>query len=149
MKEELIRDEGKVVWAYQDSLGFWTIGVGRLIDHRKGGHLSDQEIGILLDNDVQACLQDIQTETWFLALQTESQRRALVNLRFQLGSVGIRSFKQFLDFLVQKDWANAAKDLSQTKLARQAPARVHRLCLQIDPNFTSVVQQPSEPVQTG
>lgn len=27
--------------AYQDSLGYWTIGVGFLIDGRKGGRLPD------------------------------------------------------------------------------------------------------------
>ena len=35
--EQLRRNEGEVLHAYQDHLGFWTIGVGRLIDKRKGG----------------------------------------------------------------------------------------------------------------
>jgi lysozyme len=49
---ELRRDEGVDRSAYQDHLGFWTIGVGRLIDRRKGGGLSDEEIDYLLQNDV-------------------------------------------------------------------------------------------------
>jgi len=32
-------DEGRVPCAYRDSLGYWTAGVGRLIDSRKGAHL--------------------------------------------------------------------------------------------------------------
>jgi lysozyme len=35
LAEMLTRDEGRVRHAYQDHLGFWTIGVGRLIDQRK------------------------------------------------------------------------------------------------------------------
>jgi lysozyme len=33
--------EGRVLHAYRDSLGFWTIGVGSLIDEAKGAKLPD------------------------------------------------------------------------------------------------------------
>ncbi len=33
--------EGRRLHAYRDSLGFWTIGIGRLIDARKGAKLPD------------------------------------------------------------------------------------------------------------
>ncbi len=33
--------EGRVLHAYRDSLGFWTIGVGSLIDETKGAKLPD------------------------------------------------------------------------------------------------------------
>ena len=39
---KLRREEGSRPHAYQDHLGFWTIGVGRLIDVRKGGGLSPE-----------------------------------------------------------------------------------------------------------
>ena len=32
--EQLKRDEGEILHAYQDHLGFWTIGIGILIDKR-------------------------------------------------------------------------------------------------------------------
>jgi lysozyme len=41
--EQLRRDEGEVLHAYQDKYGYWTIGVGRLIDARKGGGISVEE----------------------------------------------------------------------------------------------------------
>jgi GH24 family phage-related lysozyme (muramidase) len=31
--------EGKIPYAYRDSLGLWTVGIGRLIDARKGAKL--------------------------------------------------------------------------------------------------------------
>jgi lysozyme len=52
LKQQLIREEGAESCAYQDSLGYWTIGVGRLIDSRKGGGLSNEEIDMLLENDI-------------------------------------------------------------------------------------------------
>ena len=51
--EELSRDEGTVLQAYQDSLGYWTIGTGRLIDKRRGGGITKAEADYLLANDVQ------------------------------------------------------------------------------------------------
>lgn len=41
IKKQLIRDEGNVPYAYSDSLGYLTIGVGFLIDKRKGGRLPE------------------------------------------------------------------------------------------------------------
>ena len=38
--KDLKRDEGWVPHAYKDSLGFWTIGYGFLIDEKRGGELS-------------------------------------------------------------------------------------------------------------
>lgn len=127
LKSDLRKDEGVRPWAYQDSLGFWTIGVGRLIDHRKGGRLSDEEIDYLLQNDIQNCLLDIQSESWYLACETDDQKRALLNLRFQLGSYGLRTFKVFLDLMTQKKWDQAAADLSTTKWSHQVPERSARI----------------------
>ena len=47
MKENLIRslrgEEGEVLTEYKDHLGYSTIGVGRLIDKRKGGGITKEE----------------------------------------------------------------------------------------------------------
>src|SRR3546814_2848207 len=50
--KHLNREEGRIPHAYQDSLGYWTIGVGRLIDKRKGGRLTNVDIDMLLANDI-------------------------------------------------------------------------------------------------
>ena len=39
----LIDHEGSEKSAYQDTLGYWTIGHGRLIDKRKNAGLSEEE----------------------------------------------------------------------------------------------------------
>ena len=52
LKEQLKRDEGVVAHAYEDTLGFLTIGVGHLIDGRRGGGLSPDEIDYILTNDI-------------------------------------------------------------------------------------------------
>lgn len=41
LREQLLRDEAMVEHAYRDSLSFWSIGCGKMIDPRKGGRLPD------------------------------------------------------------------------------------------------------------
>lgn len=137
LSQDLKKDEGVRKSAYRDSLGYLTIGVGRLIDPRKGGQLSDEEIELLLQNDIQKCKVDIENESWYLSCETDEQRRALLNMRFQLG-IGIRSFHVFLDLCTQKKWAQAAEDLSHTAYAHQVPercARIQKLLIQSLPGM--------------
>ena len=54
---QIKKDEGIVLHVYDDSLGYSTIGYGRLVDRRKGGGISEDEALYLLKNDVNAiCL---------------------------------------------------------------------------------------------
>jgi len=43
IREQIKRHEGKVLHAYPDHLGYWTIGYGRLIDERRGGGITEAE----------------------------------------------------------------------------------------------------------
>jgi len=49
--DHLEREEGRRAKAYRDHLGYWTIGVGRLIDPRKGGSIRPDEESVLIRND--------------------------------------------------------------------------------------------------
>lgn len=132
VKKELIRDEGLSHSVYQDHLGYWTIGVGRLVDRRRGGRLSLAEVEYLLANDIQRCLEDIHTEPWFLAADTDNRRRALINMRFQLGGQGIRSFKNSLRMISEQRWAEAGANLRKSKWYRQTTARAERVIRMIE-----------------
>ena len=63
MKENLIRslrgEEGEVLTEYKDHLGYSTIGVGRLIDKRKGGGITKEESAYLLNNDIDKIIEQL------------------------------------------------------------------------------------------
>jgi len=126
LRAELSRDEGRRRAAYADSLGFWTIGVGRLIDARKGGRLREIEIDFLLDNDIAECEADCSTMPWFAGLDAVRQR-VVLNMRFQLGSSGLRKFRNTLAAVARGDYAAAAAGMSASLWATQTPARANRL----------------------
>lgn len=123
LKAQIVRHEGLRYHAYQDSLGYWTIGVGRLIDARMGGGLSYMEAMFLLDNDLEECIRDMETRfPWFKELDAIRQR-ALVDLRFNLGASGLLAFKKFLSAMGRGDYAQAARDLVASKWHTQVKQR--------------------------
>lgn len=131
--KDLRRDEGVVPHAYQDHLGFWTIGVGRLVDKRKGGRLTDEEIDYLLTNDINECIADLQSLPAWQAVKDDPVRaRALLNMRFQLGGAGLRGFKNSLAYIAAKNWKQAAANLRKSKWFQQTPQRAGRVIKMIE-----------------
>ena len=131
LAQQLERDEGVKPAAYQDHLGFWTIGVGRLIDARKGGGLRPDEIEYLLANDIKDREQALAAALpWFAALDPVRQG-VLLNMAFQLGTAGLLGFKQTLRLVGQGDYSDAALQMVQSKWASQTPERATRLAKQM------------------
>jgi len=132
LKQELTRDEGVRYSVYQDHLGYLTIGVGRLVDERRGGRLTHEEVLFLLENDILLCLEDVHQEPWYQSLDTDNRRRAVLNMRFQLGAAGIRKFRNSLALISQKKWAEAGRNLRRSLWYRQTPARAERIIQMIE-----------------
>ena len=132
LTKELRRDEGVVPFAYQDHLGYWTIGVGRLIDKRKGGGLSDAEIDFLLSNDIDRFeKQVIDALPWYSRLD-DVRQRVLVNMAFNLGIAGLLGFKNTLAMIERGDYAGAAKGMLASKWAGQVGERAKRLAIMME-----------------
>jgi lysozyme len=130
--KELRRDEGVVPFAYQDHLGYWTIGVGRLIDKKKGGRLRDSEIDFMLSNDIDDFdRQLIDALPWYGRLDGVRQR-VLVNMAFNLGVAGLLGFKNTLAMIERGDYAGAAKGMLASKWASQVGDRAKRLATMME-----------------
>ena len=132
LTEQLRRDEGTKATAYQDHLGFWTIGVGRLIDSRKpGAGLRPDEIDYLLRNDINDRVQALtKALPWFDRLD-EARRGVLINMAFQLGTAGLLGFKSTLALIAASKYTEAAEQMLKSKWATQTPARAKRLAEQM------------------
>lgn len=132
MKTELIRqlrgDEGEKPCAYQDHLGFWTIGVGRLVDARKqGAGLRPEEISFLLQNDIDDRIDALMRALpWFQNLD-DARQGVLLNMAFQLGTDGLLGFKNTLALIRDGKYSEAADAMLLSKWAQQTPARAKRL----------------------
>lgn len=131
LTKQLRSDEGVVSHAYQDHLGYWTIGVGRLIDKRKGGGLRPFEIDYLLRNDIEDRINELTKRLpWFQDLD-DARRGVLLNMSFQMGVDGLLGFKNTLEMIRQGDYDKAADGMLNSLWARQTPERAKRLSLQM------------------
>jgi len=127
LKQLLLEHEGKVSHAYQDNLGYWTIGVGRLIDERRGGGLSDPEIDYLLENDIDRIVEQLEHTIDYWDDLPERVQIALASMAFQLGIAGLFGFKRMLGAIERKDWPEAAREALHSKWAHQTPSRASEI----------------------
>ena len=127
IQEELTRDEGNVPYAYQDSLGYWTIGIGHLIDRRKGGLLSQDQISYIFLGDISEKMDDLDRSiSWWRNLD-EVRQRVLVNMCFNMGIAELLTFKNTLNFIQSGDYTNAARNMEQSLWYNQVGDRAKRL----------------------
>lgn len=137
LKDQLKDFEGYVPYAYQDSLGYWTIGVGRLVDKRKGGRLRADEIELMLDNDIRETRQAVFAALPWAAALNEPRNAVLVGMCFQLGigdaakGSGLLGFQQTLAAIRDGHYDHAAELMLQSMWAKQTPERAKRMSRQI------------------
>lgn len=132
LARQLTGDEGVRACVYQDHLGYWTIGIGRLVDSRKpGAGLRPNEIEFLLANDIEDRVRQLTTRMpWFVRLD-EARQGVLLNMSFQLGVAGLFGFKNTLDLVRQGKYAEAADAMLKSKWAEQTPERAKRMADQM------------------
>lgn len=128
LKAEIERDEGFVSEAYTDSLGYLTIGIGRLVDKRRGGGISKDEAYILLENDIKRIVIAFDIHfPWWVNL-SDARQRALINMAFQLGVSGLQKFKKMLAALEEGKYQEACREGLDSKWAKSdSPERANRI----------------------
>ena len=129
--KQLRRDEGERLAAYQDHLGFWTIGVGRLIDARKSGGITQDESAYLLANDIEKRRDElVRLLPWAAALD-DARFGVLLNMAFQMGVAGLMKFQNTLRMVQGGDYDGAATNMMLSLWATQTPERARRLSAQM------------------
>lgn len=135
----LRREEGVIPYAYQDHLTFWTIGVGRLIDKRRGGRLTDAEINLLLANDIASKRAQLASDpdtaaAWARVMGDPVRAVALLSMGFQMGvgasgkdDAGLSGFDASLALIAAGRYADAAASMLKSVWAKQTPERAQRV----------------------
>jgi len=127
LRAQLIDHEGMVLHAYQDSLGYWTLGVGRLIDKRKGGRITHDEAMFLLDNDIAECIGELRSRLPWFEREDPIRQRALIDLTFNMGVGWLTKFKNTVAAWSKGDHDGAANGLQKSLWFRQVGRRGPRI----------------------
>jgi len=118
---KIVEHEGIRTSAYQDSLGYWTIGIGRLIDARKGGRLTTDECFFLLENDIKSVKSELVRYSWYNK-QNETRKGVLIEMAFNLGTKGLVNFKKMIACIDSGNFEGAVKEMADSKWATQIGA---------------------------
>lgn len=143
LRRELVRDEGKCLTPYQDSLGKWTVGVGHLLlgrellefvevgTGRPRRTLSEAECAAFLAGDIaDAEARLTQLLPAWRGLD-DVRQRALLNLTFNLG-MKLGKFVAFLRCVEDELWTQAAKELRNSRWWQQVKTRGPRIARMIE-----------------
>jgi len=138
--------EAKKWWPYKDSEGYLTIGVGHLMDSRKGGSLpewaqyeldsagflSNLSIDRLLEDDMLTAMRAIERHLpWALGLDPV-RYGVLLDMCFQMGigsaekGTGLLGFKNTLAMIRRGDYVAASEGMKHSRWYRQTPNRANR-----------------------
>lgn len=118
LKEILIKHEGSEQYAYEDSLGYITVGIGRCLDRRKGKGLSKREQLYLLQNDIDDCKRQLDPFVWYQNLD-DVRKCVMIELCFNLGIHGLMGFKKMIAAIKKNDFETAMMELLDSKWATQ------------------------------
>jgi lysozyme len=127
LRKELRIDEGFVSHVYSDSLGYSTIGIGRMVDKRLGGGITETEALYLLGNDIDRVWEEVKKKFPWIVDQPESVQRAICNMTFQMGINGVAGFKNSLAYIKAGEYDKARSNMKASKWYGQTPNRAKRV----------------------
>lgn len=123
LKGQLILDEAVRPKMYLDSEGIETIGVGHNLRDRP---ISDRAIQVILEDDIEAMLPELERLPIYRKLD-DVRQTAIANMAFNLGVPRLLEFRKMWAALDRQDWIEAAKQMLDSKWAKQVGARSARL----------------------
>lgn len=125
--QQLKLDEGVRATMYRDELGNATVGVG----HNLSTPLSDRAVQTILEDDVSAAKAGLDAALPWAASLDDARYGALLNLTFNMGIGGLTGFPRMLRAVQAGQWDVAAKELLDSRYARQVGPRAERLAAQL------------------
>ena len=116
-------DEGKRKRIYLDTVGKWTVGVGRNVSDRD---FSDDEIALMLKNDIDMVVSQLDKAIPWWREMNDARQNVLCNMAF-MGIGKLLGFKNTLNFMKAKRYDSAAMEMLVSKWAVQVGDRADRL----------------------
>jgi lysozyme len=144
LREQLVVHEGLRLKPYRDTVGVWTIGVGRNmqanpiedeIGRRVGPEgITRAEAMLLLRNDINRTVRDVRNNISFFDRLSEPRQHVIVDMAFNLGITGLLKFKKTLSSIEKGAYHQAAVEMLDSTWAQQVKGRARRLSDMMDNN---------------
>lgn len=139
LKKELEKDEGVVYSIYFDHLGYATFGIGHLItkndpeyyliEHARKGKviISKQRVDEVFKQDIKKVVDDCKKVFVDFDSFAEELRLIIANMMFNLGLIRFCKFKKLIKAIKDKNYKEAAEEMTNSAWYKQVPNRAERL----------------------
>ena len=124
---EIKEDEGYRDYVYADSEGFLTCGYGHHL------YLASKINQAIADEFLRMDISNAINDFWSLplqyrrALEGNARKRAIINMLFNMGRPKVLKFKKMWQAIEAKNFPSAAREMLDSKWARQVGNRAIRL----------------------
>ena len=143
--EELIKHEGLKLQVYKDTLGIDTIGIGRnledrgitkeelealdipTIDHVYEYGITEADAVYLATNDVQIVEEELVRAHPCVDRLDSVRQLILMDMAFNMGVPRLCKFKKMWNAVHEEDFPTAAKEMLDSRWARQVKGRATKL----------------------
>lgn len=115
--------EGVRAKPYQDSLGIWTVGIGRNLE---ANPFSLEEIELMFQNDYDTAEKGASSFGCWDGLD-DVRKGVLLEMVYQMGPSRLKGFRRFLAAMLRRDYKTAADEMLDSRWARQTPGRAATL----------------------
>ncbi len=120
LKVRLRLEEGIRSFAYRDTVGKITIGIGRNLTDNG---ISTAEIEVLFQNDIERVIRELDSIFPDAKTFSEMQQIALLDMLFQLGKTRFLRFEKMIACIRIDLWEGAKREALDSKWAREFPIR--------------------------
>ena len=117
--QRIRRSEGLEYLPYKCPTGHLTIGYG----HNLERGISKEVAELLLMQDIEIALKQVKNVFQFLPKLTDARLFVLVDMCYNLGLTNLCGFKKMIAALQAGDYTKAAKEMLDSKWARQVGKR--------------------------
>ena len=122
--DNIKESEGFRSTVYKCTAGHDTIGYGFAI---KDLHLTKDDCDMILERKIADLKIRVNNKFPFLADLPEAVQDVVIECCYQLGVSGFSNFKKTIEYLMQKDFENAAIEMLDSRWAKQTPNRAKKL----------------------
>lgn len=120
--------EGLRLKAYQDSEGIWTVGYGQNLQELE---IDEALAEVWLEESIMKAEQYARNYSFYDSLN-QPRKDVLVEMIFNMGPTRVRGFTKALAAMKAGEYKSAAREMLDSKWARQVGKRAHRLAQQME-----------------
>ena len=133
-REELKRDEGVKNEVYLDHLGLPTCGIGHLITEwdteynaEVGTPVAEERVNELFEKDLATTIDECKLIYNDFDVLPVKVQHIVANMMFNMGRPRLSRFHKMKKAVDNRDWFEAAYEMTDSKWSKQVPERAMRL----------------------